>query len=226
MAFTASDFLCERLLEWGGRPHLRISRRRHQRSHRRGCQHERQARFRSGASRRTSRLHGDSPREVHGARRGLLSNVRAGRHPSAQRFIRRQTRSRTSRRDRRPGGDHGDGRRLPTRSRLAIALQRRRKRVSDHREQSDAGAHGGRPRAAHRRGATFGHGDHRTEGRSRDARSHKTAAQAQHPPHRTRLSADASSRTMPNCDARPTSSMPARGSRSSSAPAPTARRTK
>jgi len=37
---------------------------------------------------------------------------------------------------------------------------------------------------------------------------------------------DASSRTMPNCDARPTSSMPARGSRSSSAPAPTARRTK
>ena len=141
----------------GRAPHLRLSRRRDQRHHRRDRPPRRRHRLHPGAPRGAGGVHGVRAREVHRRAGRVPGHVGPGRDPSAQRPLRREERSYARARDHGPVGDDRDGQRVPARSRPAEPLQRRRERVRRHADEPGAGAACDRPRGARRAVRAHGH---------------------------------------------------------------------
>ena len=133
-----------------GRGHrLRPSGRRHQRHHGGLPAASGPDQVRAGPPRGGRRVHGHRPRQGHRADRRLPGHVGSGRHPPAERALRRQARSHAGAGHHRHAGNLGAGHRLPAGSEPRPALRGRRGLRPDDLQPGAAARPGGH-RGAHR----------------------------------------------------------------------------
>ena len=175
----------------GRRPHLRLSRRRHQRHPRRPRPCRGPLRVHPGAARGSGRLHGLRARQVHRPAGHLHGDLRPGRDPPPERPLRRQARPSAGGRDRRPAEARRARRPLPAGGRSRLAVQGRRRRVRPHVHRARADAPPRRPRAPDRDGRAHRHLHRRARGRAGARRGRDPAARARHDPFGDRLLAAA-----------------------------------
>ena len=174
-----------------------------------------------------SRVAGRRLRQVLRQGRRLHGHLRPGRDPPAERSLRRQTRPRAGRRDRRADRAQRDGRLLPAGGRPAGAVQGRGERVPRRGQRPRAAAAGDRPRDPHRAdpsGARPRSSSRATCRPSRTARRSTSSSRSR--PARRRCTPRRSRPTPPNSPAPQRSSMPGSGSRSWSARARAVRPTR
>ena len=133
-----------------------------------------------------SRLHEWGVRRVHRRARCLHGDFGTGRHPPAQRSLRRPSRSPAGARDRRPAGALGARRRLPAGGRPGLAVQGRR--VGLRADGGGAGADSPprRPRRSDRPRGPDRHLPDPAERPAGDAGRRGTAARARHVAQRHR----------------------------------------
>ena len=180
-------FLLGAAFRLGCKAHLRISRRWHQRPHRRPRSGGRPLRFRPGPARRNGGLHGLRPRQVHRRARRLSCHLGARRHPPAERALRRADGSSAGAGDRRAAGADRTRRPLPAGSRPRVAVQGCRRRIRPHGDDTGAGSPADRPRGAHRQGRAHRHLHHHAERPAGDGRGRIAAAKARRDTDRHRL---------------------------------------
>ncbi len=186
MATSVSSYLLKRLTDWGVRRVFGYAGDGINGDHPRLQPLRGPPEVRAGPARGDGGVHGLRARQVHGRGRGVHGHLGPGRHPPAERALRRQDGPPAGGGHRWPGGAPCSRRRLPAGGGSPHALQGRGARVRAADGQPRPGPAAGRPRHPHRTLRADGDRDHRPQGPP-GGEGRAATTQAQHGAHRTRL---------------------------------------